>query len=59
MNTDFSRKNVPDFASWNPENLAKFADDAYKKMLEQQDEIEHLRLDLKAVLRAYRDLLRR
>jgi hypothetical protein len=49
----------PDFASWKTENLANFAQDAYQKIREQQEEIEHLRLDLKAAMRAYRDLLHR
>ena len=59
MSTDFSRKNAPDFQSWQPENLAKFAQDAYAKMQQQADEIMHLQLDLKTAINAYRDLLRR
>ena len=58
MSTDFSQKNAPDFQSWQTTNLVNFAHDAYQKMREQQEEIEHLRLDLKAALKAYRDLLR-
>lgn len=49
----------PDFASWKTETLVNFALDAYRKIREQQEEIEHLRLDLKAAMRAYRDLLHR
>lgn len=58
MNTDFSRKNAPDFQSWRLENLAKFAEEAYNKLREQHEEIEHLKLDLKAAMEAYRGLLR-
>ena len=48
-----------DFASWQPATLAKFAQDAYAKMQEQQDEIMRLQQDLKTAINAYRDLLRR
>ena len=53
------QEDAPDFASWRPENLVNFSHDAYQRMREQEEEIEHLRLDLKAALQAYRDLLRR
>ena len=59
MSTDFSRKNAPDFQSWQPETLAKFAHDAYEKMREQQDEITRLRQDLKTAINAYREVLRK
>ena len=49
----------PDFASWHPETLAKFAHDAYKKMQEQQDEISRLQQDLKTAINAYREVLRK
>ena len=58
MSTDFSLKNAPDFQSWQPATLAKFAQDAYAKMQAQQDEIMHLQQDLKTAINAYRDLLR-
>jgi hypothetical protein len=48
----------PDFQSWQPATLAKFAHDAYVKMREQEDEIMYLRQDLKTAISAYRDLLR-
>lgn len=48
----------PDFASWSQVVLAKFAQDSYAKMQEQQDEIMHLQQDLKTALEAYRSLLR-
>ena len=68
MSIDLPQKNVsslqnhtegPDFASWQPATLAKFAQDAYLKMREQEDELLLLRQDLKAAIHAYRDLLRR
>lgn len=58
MSTDFSRKNAPDFQSWQTSNLVNFAHDAYEKMREQAEEITELRQDLKAALAAYRSLLR-
>jgi hypothetical protein len=59
MSTDFSLKNVPDFQSWQPATLAKFAHDAYAKMQEQQDEIARLQQDLKTAINAYREVLRK
>lgn len=55
MNTDSSPKNEPDFPAWKLETLAKFAQDAWLKMREQEAEIEQLRLDLKTALNAYRE----
>jgi len=48
----------PDFASWKPETLAKFAQDAYAKLREQDDQLQQARQDLKTALEAYRALLR-
>lgn len=45
---------VPDFATWHPMTLAKFAQEAYATILDQQDEILYLRQDLKAAIHAYR-----
>ena len=45
---------IPNFAAWTNENLAKFAEEAYVRMQEQQEEIEHLKLDAKAALEAAR-----
>lgn len=44
----------PDFATWQQENLAKFAAEAYSKMCGQAEEIMHLQQDLKAAIHAYR-----
>ena len=59
MSTDFSLKNAPDFQSWQPATLAKFAQDAYDKIIQQEDEIQFLRQDLKTAMEAYRSLLRK
>jgi hypothetical protein len=48
----------PDFASWKQDNLVKFAQEAHARLLEQEQEIEYLRQDLKTALEAYRALLR-
>ena len=67
MNTNSPQKSAlslpnltagPDFASWSQMVLAKFAQDSYAKMQEQQNEIMHLQQDLKTAINAYRDLLR-
>jgi hypothetical protein len=48
--------NKPDFCSWSQANLAKFADDVYVKLQEQNDIIQQLQCDLKTALEAYRAL---
>lgn len=47
-------KDLPNFAAWSNENLADFCTEAYIRMQEQQEEIEHLKLDAKAALEAAR-----
>ena len=47
---------IPNFAAWNNENLAKFAQDSYRKLQEQQDHIEQLQGDLKDALNEIRRL---
>jgi hypothetical protein len=49
---------MPNFESWSHENLAKFAVEAYKKMQQQQDQIEQLQNDLKDAIKAYRELIK-
>lgn len=46
--------NRPDFATWSQANLAKFAQEAYAKLCEQDDRIQHLQCDLKTAIEAYR-----
>jgi hypothetical protein len=48
----------PDFASWSQVVLARFAEESYAKMQQQQDEIMHLQQDLKTALNAYREVLK-
>jgi hypothetical protein len=40
-------KELPNFAAWTTENLAKFAEEAYIRMQEQQNAIEQYQGDLK------------
>ena len=46
--------NRPDFQTWSQANLAKFADEAYAKLCEQDDRIQMLQCDLKTAIEAYR-----
>lgn len=48
--------NDPDFTTWQHETLAAFAKDAYRKLKEQDEEIQQLRIDLKDAIKAYRQL---
>ena len=48
--------NRPNFATWSQANLAKFADEAYTKLCEQDDIIQQLQCDLKTAIEAYRNL---
>jgi hypothetical protein len=45
------------FEAWEAHNLAKFAQDAATRLLEQEELIESLQADLKAAIRAYRHLV--
>lgn len=47
---------APKFEAWSLENLAKFAYDAYAKLVEQEDQIQQLNCDLKTAIEAYRRL---
>jgi hypothetical protein len=48
----------PNFEAWEHANLVKFAHESYARLLEQQEDLTHLRADLKAAIEAYRALLR-
>jgi hypothetical protein len=50
---------MPDFKTWERDNLDKFATDAYMKLQEQEDLIQQLQCDLKDAIAAYRELIRR
>jgi hypothetical protein len=47
-------KDAPNFAAWSIETLAKFAEDAYVRMQEQQEAIEQYQKDLKDAMVALR-----
>jgi hypothetical protein len=49
---------MPAFDTWSHENLAKFAAEAYAKMQQQNDQIQHLQNDLKDAIKAYREVLK-
>ncbi len=48
--------NSPDFQTWSQDNLVKFAQEAYVKLCEQDDRIQHLQCDLKTAIQAYKEL---
>ena len=48
--------NRPNFATWSQANLAKFAEETYTKLCEQDDIIQQLQCDLKTAIEAYRNL---
>jgi hypothetical protein len=52
------KETVNSFQTWEQNNLAKFAGEANKKILEQQEEIKALRDDLRVALDAYRKLIK-
>ena len=45
---------LPNFAAWSNENLAKFALEAYLRLQVQQDALEQLRGDLKDAMQLVR-----
>ena len=51
------KKAVTSFQAWEQQNLSKFAEEANRKVLEQEEEIKALRDDLRVALDAYRQLL--
>lgn len=51
------KPDAPNFAAWNLETLARFAEDAYYEMQRQQETIMELRQDCKLALQAYRAAL--
>ena len=59
MDTNSQRKNMSNFRTWSQESLAKFAQQANEKMIQQNDRIEQLQCDLKDAIEAYRALIRK
>jgi hypothetical protein len=52
------QKNMPNFAAWSNENLAKFAEDAYSRMQQQQDVIEQLQQNWKDAMQEIRRMMK-
>ena len=50
---------MSNFKTWTHENLAKFAEEANDKMIQQNERIEQLQRDVKDAIEAYRALMRR
>lgn len=48
---------APSFDTWERATLDKFALDAYERLLVQEDLIQQLNSDLKAAIKAYRELI--
>jgi len=48
---------LPAFDTWERATLDKFALDAYERLLVQEDLIQQLNSDLKAAIKAYRELI--
>ena len=49
---------MPNFAAWSHENLAKFAEEAYVRMREQQDALEQATANFKDAMCELRKLSR-
>jgi len=47
----------PDFATWKTETLVQFAKQAHERMKAQEEQIEALRIDVRAAMESYRKLL--
>jgi hypothetical protein len=47
----------PDFATWKMETLVQFAKQAHERMKAQEEQIEALRMDVRAAMESYRKLL--
>jgi hypothetical protein len=51
-------RNVPNFAAWSNENLAKFALESYLKLQDQEVQLEELNRDFKDAMKEIRRLTR-
>ena len=51
-------KDLPNFAAWNHETLAKFASEAYQRMQEQQEAIEQLQQNWKDAMQEIRRMIK-
>lgn len=48
---------MPAFEKWEHDNLVKFAQESYKKLQEQSDQIQRLQNDVKDSIKAYREIM--
>lgn len=46
------------FAAWSHENLARFAEESYARIKQQQEALELARLDLRDAMKLIRDLIK-
>ena len=51
-------KDIPNFAAWSNENLAKFCMDSYLRMQEQQEVIEQLQQNWKDAMQEIRRMIK-
>jgi hypothetical protein len=51
-------KELPNFAAWNQETLAKFCADSYLRMQEQQETIEQLQQNWKDAMQEIRRMIK-
>jgi hypothetical protein len=49
---------MPTFSTWERATLDRFAAEAYAKLQQQDDQIQHLQADLKDAIAAYRELMK-
>jgi hypothetical protein len=49
---------MPEFAAWSHENLARFAEESYARIKQQQEALELARLDLRDAMKLIRDLIK-
>jgi hypothetical protein len=49
---------MPAFETWDHQTLIKFAQESYKKLQEQHDQIQQLQNDVKDALKAYREVMK-
>jgi hypothetical protein len=50
---------MADFSAWDQDTLQKFASEAQLKLLQQEQEIQHLKDDLRVAIQAYRALMQK
>lgn len=53
-----SNTEARDFASWTKEQLVNFAHESLKQISDLEDQVSHMRQDLRSALQAYRAIVR-